>query len=313
MNSRATYLLVPVILLAGAYRAMAHGPCGGCESACQPCQPACQNVWKTVQKTIMVPVMSTEMRTITARECRPEQRQCSYTVMRHVPETRQVSHEVCEMVPQTRVRTVNYTVCKPVMSTREQQYTVLVPYTERRQATRTVCRMVPTVMTRTVCEDRGRWEQRAPACATSGCGDCGCATPCQPCRVWVPRVVHRQVQVTCMRPQVQQIPCEYNVTRCRPEVRTRTVSVCHMVNERASRQVQCTVLVPQRRTVTRQVTVMRCVPERKTSSYTVQVAYPVQRQVPVQVCRMVARTVDCRVCVRQCAAPQCPTSRGCCN
>ena len=332
MHARLAFVLAAAVCLAACYQADAghrrhrSRGCGDCCSAAPCAMPQCHTEYKTVQKTVMVPVMATESRTVRVTKCRPEQRERTCTVMRTVPETREV--QCTYVVPrwENRSRTVNYTVCKPVMETREHRYTVMVPYTERRQGTRTVCRMVPVRMTRTVCEDRGHWEEvpcQTRCCSTCthdecggyqrrgriqqvgfrrhgghGCG--GCAPACGTRKVWVPNVVHRKVEYTCMRPRMEQVPCEYTVVRCRAEERTRSVQVCRMVSEPRTRQVEYRVCVPERRTATRQVTTYRCVPEPRTVKYTVQVPYVEEQQVPVRVCRMVSKTITCRVAVQHC-------------
>jgi hypothetical protein len=200
--------------------------------------------------------------------------------------------------------------------------------------------MVPVTMTRTVCEDQGHWEEipcqtAAPNCSSctaneqksvfrrvgwrkrgrGNCGDCasGCATGCStgcateaPCatactqRHWVSNIVKREVEYTCMKPQMKEVNYEYTVNLCRQETRTRTVQVCDMVREAATREVEYTVCVPQTRTGTRQVSYCRMVPEEKTCTYTVNVPHTVQKEVQVQVCKMVPKEVTCRVAVNNC-------------
>lgn len=287
------------------------GDCNDCVSA--PCQvAACETQHQTVERTVMVPTVETEMRTVKVTEWQPEQRTRNYTVYRRVPEQRTVEYEYVQQIPEKRTRTVNYTECRQTWQTKEVNYTVQVPYTEQRQATRRVCRMIPVEQTRTVCEDRGHWE--TVACET-GCGGCdngcnsgcntGCNTGCgyRTARHWVPNVVTRQVTYTVMKPQVESVPYEYNVTLCRPETRTRTIQVPQIVREQKSREVEYMVAVPQRKTATRQVTEWRSVPEEKTANYTVTVPVTVEKQVPVRVCKMVAKTITCQVPVP--AAPSC--------
>jgi len=107
----------------------------------------------------------------------------------------------------------------------------------------------------------------------------------------VPEVSEREVQVTVMKPSYEEVPYEYTVTLCRPETRTRTVTLCEYVPEQQSREVQYTVCVPEQRVSSHQVTEYRCVPEQKTSTYTVMVPYQEQQEVQVQVCRMVEKTI----------------------
>jgi hypothetical protein len=108
---------------------------------------------------------------------------------------------------------------------------------------------------------------------------------------------------------MREVPCEYNVTVCVPEKRSETVEVCNYVAEQAKRSVPYTVCVPLTKTGTREVTSYRRVEEQKTHIYTVRLPYPVEKQVPVQVCRMVAKKV--RLPVTCCGRAPC-RCRGCC-
>ncbi len=121
-------------------------------------------------------------------------------------------------------------------------------------------------------------------------------------RRWVPNIVKREVEYTCMQAQMEDVPYEYTVTLCRPETRTRTVQVCDMVREQKTKEVQYTVCVPQTKTGTRQVTVCKTVPEEKTCTYTVNVPHTVQKEIQVKVCRMVPKEITCRVPVKPCWA-----------
>ncbi len=192
-------------------------------------------------------------------------------------------------------------------------YTVMVPYCETRQGTRQVCQMVPVTETRTVCEDQGHWEERPSTPAPAPCAPCAPCAPVQNCRCWVPNVVQRQVQVTCMRPQMVCQPCTYQVTLCRPETRTCTVKVCHVEQVPMTRQVNCTICVPQVVTRTENITVCRTVQEQQTRQYTVMVPYTVQKPVQVQVCKMVPQTVKVPVCQPCCntCEPSCCQPCGC--
>ena len=87
--------------------------CGdsGCGSA-SGCGASACGTWETVEKTVLVPQMVTETRTVTVN------------------------------VPVQEERQGTRTVCKTVSEPQEQTYTVMVPYTEERQGTRTVCKTV---------------------------------------------------------------------------------------------------------------------------------------------------------------------------
>jgi hypothetical protein len=260
----------------------------------------------------MVPEMVTENRTVNVTECKAEEQQYTYTVCRPVTDKHTVEYQYTVPSYETRSRQVSYTVCKPVMTTQQQTYTVMVPHTEVCKGTRKVCKMVQVVQKRTVCEDQGSWKQ-VPQTYTTCC--CGCVQTCtRMCNVWEPKIVSKEVEYTCMQPQVEDVPYEYNVTVCQPETRTREVQICNMVPEQQTREEQYQVCVPKQMTGTREVATCRLVTEQKTATRTIQVPYTVQKQVQVQVCKMVPKTITCQVPVTNCApcAPA-PNACGGCN
>lgn len=286
----------------------------GCDPCCDPCPPAQPEM---VERTVMVPTMVTETRTVDCVEYHREDRERTVTVYRRVPETKEVTQTFTVMVPETRTKTVQYTVCKPVYETVDQQYTVCVAHQETRQGTRAVCRQKPVQVTRTVCEDQGHWEER-PCGAPSGCGGC---KPCHGCggcggcgtyKVWVPNVVKKEVQMTVMKSEIVHEPYEYTCTVYKPETRTRQVQVCRMVPEKQTREVQYTVCVPQQREKTFNVTSYKCIAEEQQQTYTVCVPHKVQKEVQVRVCRMVEKTV--MVPAHHCGGYHCcPPRRVCCR
>jgi YTV protein len=317
--------------------------------------PVCAPCVRTEQRTVLVPELVTEYRKVPATEIRREEREREVIVYKDVPETvqrtrtftvleRQVrSHQetytvpkpvlknveqtytVC--VPYTETRTRTCTVLKPVYKEVEHKYTVSVPYCEKRTGMRTICRSVPVTRIRTVCVDQGHWELR-PACPVCKPYGPRAAAPVAVCktRVWVPNLVQKQVAYTVDTIQTVQVPYEYQVTLCRPEIRTRTEKVCTLVptqesypyevhltrTENRSRTVQICEYVPEERTRTVNETV--CVPRQKTESYTETVyrrvaekqirketvCVPVctTREVPVRVCRLVPKTVEVQVAMQ---------------
>ena len=207
------------------------------------------------------------------------------------------------------------------MSTQTEEYSVCVPYTETRHATREVCKMVPTTSSYPICVDQGHWEERAvPSCASScGCGCppttwcgsccspcCGCESPpvCRTCRVWVSNWVTQQVQCTVMKPVMETVPYDYQVTLTKQETRTRQVQVCHLVPETRSEQVQYTVCVPQTRTGTREVVECKCISVPVTETYNVCVPYTVRKQVECTVCVPQTRTASREITVCKCVPEQ---------
>ena len=269
---------------------------GGCGPSCQPapCQPEVQYV----EKTIYVPQMVSETRTVNVTKYRTEERERRYMVHRCVPETTQVEQKYIVMVPQQKERTVEYTVNVPVTRDVEQKYwvcvpkyedveksyqvkvpvwdevektcTVLVPHREQRQGTRTVCKVVPVKEKRTVTCDRGHWEVQTSEVA---CGKClsGCAPRvyrvCK--RVWVPNVVTEEVEVTVCRRQTEEVPYEYCVTVMKPEQRSYTQKVCNWKTETRTRTVRICKTEREQRTRTIQVRECKTEQRTRTEKYTV--------------------------------------------
>jgi len=286
-----------------------------CQPACAPaCQPACQPAVTCVQKTIMVPQWVVEMRKVQCVECVPQEREVTVNVVKWVPETKMVERACTEWVMETRTKEVKTVVCRPVWKTEVCEYTVMVPKMEKVQGTRKVCKMVPVTETRKVCVDQGHWEERPcePVCGI--CRHChrrvrtACATPCDPaanacapacapakpvcvCKVWVPNPVWKEIQVTCLKPQWVEEPCEYTKCTWVPEQRTREVKRCVWERQECVKQVTCNVCVP--RTVVKQVPVTVCkkVCEPVVKKCTVMVPQCVEKEVPVRVCKMVPKTI----------------------
>lgn len=291
-------LCVGLMLAANSPLAIAGGPC----ATCAPCAP-CQVQYQTVERTIMVPQWTTETRTVNAVEVRAEQRQYTQTVCRMVAETHQESCEINVPKYETVYDTVNYTVCKPVMSTVQKQITVNVPYTETRTGTRQVCKMVASTAKRTVCEDHGSFQQVQQT--YNVCCN-GCVQQCvRMCNVWVPNIVTREVEYQVMKPVMETVEYNYNVTLCKQEARTIDVQVCNYVQEQKSCQVARTVCTMVKQTVTRNVVTCKPVQEQVTRTCTVPVCVNVQKQVNVPVCTMVAKTIQCQVPVSCCPPPGC--------
>jgi len=300
----------------------------------------------TETRTILVPETVTELRPTTVTEYRPEVRTRAVTRYRTVPVTEQVpyTYTVCES--QVRTRTETYTELVAVTQPETRTFTVTVPHQEQRTATRRVAQTVPTVEARTVTRDVGHWESRTvcrPAEVASygprhgrcgrkhkrGCGEdccydgCGAEGGCAPAmvtsveRFWVPNVVTVTENVTVNRVQYVEQPFTYTVTVCRPEARTETVNVTRMVPQQRAREVSYTVSVPRTVTTTRAVTTCRSEAYQATESFTVSVPVPVQRQVPVRVCRMVPRTIQVRVPapapVVPCESAAPASGPGCCH
>jgi hypothetical protein len=263
----------------------------------------------------------------------------SYTVQKRVVRDVDQTYTVC--VPYTEMRTGCRTVMKPFFKEIEHKYTVDVPYCEKRTGMRTVCRCVPVTHTRFVCVDQGHWETR-PSCAPcqpcNTCNPCGpVVAPACPTRVWVPCVVRRPETYTVNETQTCQVPYQFDVTVCRPEIRTRiervccpvptketfqyevcltrqenrtrTIQVCECVPEVRTRTVNETICVPRQKTETYCETICRRVAVKKICTETVWVPYCTTREIQVRVCHLVPKTIEVAVrpvCVPTCHVAACP-------
>ncbi len=244
-----------------------------------------------VERTVYEPQTTTEVRHVTVVEQRLEKQERQVNVTRRVAETSMVEQEYVVQVPQTRTRTESYTVMKTVWREVEQPYTIMVPHQEVRQGTRKQCVQVPVKEVRTVCRDMGGWQERV-CHAPAPCGSCcSCQGHVRTYKVWVPNYVQDHVEVTVMKTKVIEVPHEYAVTVCKPETRVRTVKVSHVVPEERTREVNYTVCVNETRVRQVPVTKYRDVVETRTETVSVPVSYEVEKEVTVEVCRMVGRKV----------------------
>ncbi len=175
-------------------------------------------------------------------------------------------------VPNIVEEQVTVSVCKPVVVEEPYTYTVTLCRQEQRTCTVNVPRMVQETVSREV--------------------------PYTVC-------VAKPYTVCVNRPTFVDVPYTYTVTLCRPETRTRAVQVCKYVTEQQTREVPYVVCVPKQETRSRQVTVMKYVPESHTENYTVQVPHTVEKEVQVQVCRMVPQKI--KVWERRAVAPMAPS------
>jgi hypothetical protein len=248
-----------------------------------------------VAKTVMVPEVYYETQSVPVTVCHPEVREETVTVMRRVPEVRPVRVTFTIMETKSEMRTISYPVNIPSWRTVTREVTVMVPYTEMRQGVRSVPREVQETVMQTVCRQIGHYECRS---YTDCCGRV------HTCNIWVPQTITEQVPVKVCRVEWDQVPYEYPVTLCKPEVRTVQDRVCDVRVEMRTAQVPFTYCVP--RPVERVVneTYYRCVPEQQVVRHTIMVPHTEMRQVPVCRTRMVPKQVYCLAFGSACAG--CP-------
>jgi hypothetical protein len=309
--------------------------CGDCAPSCgpAPCAQAYVNVQRTIMvpttvwetRTVDVTVCRPETRdrTITVCRCVPERNTYTRAVTICVPErqTKQVSYQV--QIPEYKNVNHTYTVMVPHQETRQGTRTVCRQVSS--PETRTVMRdrghweEKSYQVALKACDecDSGCGHHRGllfRRCAYNSCGDCGgcndscdgCNSGCggcdtapqmvtRTCRVWVPNMVEEKVQVTVCKLVNSTEPYTYSVTVCKPEQRTTTERVCHYRTETRTRDVTYTAMVSKQVNKTFTEVSYKTVQEPKTVKYTVMVPHTEQRQVKTPVCKMVAKTVTCRV------------------
>lgn len=319
-----------------------HGyvPCA--DDFCEPCgTPDCgQTICEpqVVERTIMVPQMTTEKRVIQVTKYRCEQRPEVVTCTRLVPQVYSYKKTVTDMVSVKRTRVVDCMVTKPV--TREEAYEVVVrvPHVEKREGTRMVTRYVPDVEKRVVCEDQGRFEERVVEVATTcdigcdsapcgrrgkmrrrgcvdfiscdvGCGaDKGCVEKtCQVThKVWVPNIVERTIEVPVQRAECVPEKYTYDVVVCRPEKRVCKRMVTDYIQVPSKRTVAYYECVPKTREIVCHETRCKPVTEQRTIMRTVRIPYVVDQEICVPVCHMVEKKILCTV-----PAPCAPACKKC--
>lgn len=285
-----------------------------CRPACPPpCPPPAPCM---VERTVLVPQMSTETRKVCVIECRPEIQTKKISVCKLIEEKKEVPYEYCEWRQQTMTRRVTYQVMVPEWTDVTTEYTVMVPHIEKHQGVRKVARCVPTIEKRNVCEQTGHWEDRPVQVQTfvRGCDACGrpiCCPQTTTCsqKVWIPEVVQKEIEVTVHKVVCEDQPYEYEVTVCKPEKKTCTQKVCTPKCETKTRDVCYTVCVPEKKSGTRTVTCCKPVWEEKEVQCTVMVPHKVEKEVQVCVCKMVEQKIHVAAC---CPQSTCAPVQSCC-
>lgn len=246
-----------------------------------------------------------------------QQQEQAYTVMVPYEDTRTATRTVCRMVPEQRTRTVCedqgswQTVacnqpCGGCNNGCQFPNDAGQPYDQNAAPQGSVDRQTPPPAPPRAPEDRvGGWLKgnqfmtvafrrgaRGGNCGGCGASPCAAAAPCAPAtrQVWVPNIVRREETYTVQRPVYEQVPYQYTVTCMRPEQRTRTIQVPHIVTEPQTREVAYTVMVPQTEQQQYQYPVQLCRYETRTQTIQVpkQTAVPRTREVAYTV--MVPRT-----------------------
>ena len=272
-------------VLACGSQLFAQGQCQTCQTPSQIFQPPRREI---VERTIWVPQVTTERRTI-----QQQQMQRMKTVYDVVPQTVNVNRSVT--VLQTRTQTV----MRAVPQTVTEQVVVPVQTTETRLATRQVAVMVPVRVQRRV-TTQCNCTQSSPGMPTT-------TTQGQPTIRVIEQIVNQQRLVN------QQYRVQVPVTRYVTQTRSRQVN--QMQPFQQTTQVPVTIQVPQQQTQTDQVVQYRHVPRQVAETYTVMKPVMVNRVIEVPVTKYVAQKVTQEVVIpgRYISAPPrrvipaCPT------
>jgi hypothetical protein len=228
------------------------------------------------------------------------------------------------MVPYTETRTATRKVARTVQVVIPQTVTRDLGHFEDRcveQAVAVSCFSTPVAAVSSGCFTSGRrcgllsrlghrsrgacCETIAAACGSdcaAGCGAGDCAAGCGPQtvtitqKVWVPNLITVTENVTVNKVECVDEPYTYTVSLCRAETRQQTVNVTSFEPVTKSRVVSFVVSVPKTMTGTQTQITYKTENFQETVNTTVCVPVQVQKQVAVQVCRMVPRTIQ--VCVK---------------
>jgi hypothetical protein len=246
-------------------------------SVSQPC----------IEKTVYVPQWTTEIRKCLETRYRTETREKECVTYRTVPVTKDVPYKYTVYVREKRVEPQMLEIDTPVYKWVDQTYHEYYPskMTVTRYHTRTECR--PVQVKKVVTKDEGHWEEKpVESCDVSG-------KPCaKTSRVWVPRLVKQEIEVTenktvCIR---EPYTCEVDISV--PVERTRRVKVWETKTETKVVENCYETVVPKTRTKMVTVCIDEKVPEVTTVPVEVRVPYQVEVEKKVRVCKWVPKTIS---------------------
>jgi hypothetical protein len=285
--------------------------------------PTYETVTRTIQVTECRPETRERTYTVMRRVPKTETVTRNYTVMVPQQQTRTVNYTVCKpvytnetvqytvQVPYTEAREATRRICRRVPTTLTRTITVDEGHWETQAPVACDTGGDDCAGYASNCGDCGngcgngyghghgrrhRSGYRGYGSYGGGCGSCGgCDTGCNS-QVWVPNPVQKEINYTVYKTQYEDQPYTYNVCLTRAETRERTVQRCSLVNEAKTREVSFTRMVPEERTKSFEVTRYECVPEERTQAYTVNVPYQVDKEIQVQVCKMVPKTIMVPAC-----------------
>jgi hypothetical protein len=277
-----------------AAAAVAQTPCATCQQPGHIYQPPRREI---VERTIWVPQVTTERRTIRQQQMQPQQQQRTTTVYDSVPETVNVNRTVTVMQRRQVMQSQTQTVMRPFQRTITEQFAVPVQSMETRVATRQVAVMVPVRVQRRVTTQCN--------CTQSSPGLPSQTTQGQPVVRMVEQIVNQQRMVN------QQFQVQVPVTRYVNQQRSRQVTEMRAVQQAV--QVPVTIQVPQQQTRTDQVVQYRKVPRQVVQNYTVMKPVAVDQVIEVPVTKYVAQTVRQEIIVpgRYVPAPHSPPKPAC--
>lgn len=258
--------------LATAFGGSAVAQCQNCPQPAHVFQPPRREI---IERTIWVPQVATEQRTVRQQLMQPEQLQRSITVYDVVPETVNVNRSVTVMQNQQVMQTQLQTVLRPIQQTITEQVAVPVQTMETRVAIRQVAVNVPVRVQRQV-TTQCNCTQSSPGLATT-------TIQGQPVVRIVEEIVNTQQLVN------QQYQVQVPVTQYVAQLRTRQVTQMQAVQQAV--QIPVTIQVPTQQIQTDQVVQYRQVPRQVTQAYTVMKPVVVDQVIDVPVTRYVPQTL----------------------
>jgi len=247
-----------------------------------------------VEQTVYEQQWSTVMKKVQFVECVPVQKTRTINVTRCVPVQKQVAFEYTVMNQVQRTRAENYMECVPVVTPQQRtitEYTTRVESQPRQFVTCTpVCEYV------TVTENCGGGGGCDSGCGGKhrghkhggGCG--GYASDCGGCDSGCGAVTTRVVPVTRYVRNVETRNVNVNV--CVPVQKQITVNVTTYQQVQRTRQVNYMECVPTKMQGQRTVTEYTTVTEPRQENYTEMTQKVTEKEVPTQVCTMVAKKIQ---------------------
>ncbi len=235
-------------------------------------------------------VTVTETKIVTETCYRDEQQAKTVMVEKTIDVPQEVPYEYNAWVRVTKEDVQEIEIKTPKFRWVDQKYTITVPGIDTVTKFNKRCETVPVTKTCTVTEDHGCWETKMVASET--CDGCLCCEK----KVWCPNPVEVIVEKIVMEELEIEEPYVCQVPIMVPIEKTRRVKEYFTKTEKKTVKNPYTTLEPRKRTKMVTAFVPETICEEKIEWCTVKVPYTVEREVEVEVTRMVPCDVPCECC-----------------